>query len=44
MLRLIPTAVHTLKDVDETLVAFRAVKENLATGKYQQNEELAVKP
>jgi glycine C-acetyltransferase len=34
MFRLIPTAVHTLEDVERTLSAFAAVKEKLAAGKY----------
>ncbi|MDR1672428.1 MAG: aminotransferase class I/II-fold pyridoxal phosphate-dependent enzyme [Bacteroidales bacterium] len=34
MFRLIPTAVHTLEDVEYTLKAFSEVKENLAAGKY----------
>lgn len=37
MLRLIPTAVHTLEDVDETIKAFIAVRENLQSGKYDKN-------
>lgn len=34
MFRLIPTAVHTLEDVQYTLNAFSEVKEKLAAGKY----------
>jgi glycine C-acetyltransferase len=34
MLRLIPTAVHTLEDVDYTIKAFSDIKSNLAAGKY----------
>ncbi len=34
MLRLIPTAVHTLEDVEYTIKAFKDVKENLKAGKY----------
>ena len=34
ILRLIPTASHTLKDVEETIVAFRAMRENLDKGLY----------
>jgi len=34
MLRLIPTAVHTLQDVDETISAFAVIKDNLEAGKY----------
>ena len=35
MLRLIPTAVHNLDDVKETVKAFAEIKEKLAAGKYQ---------
>lgn len=35
LLRLIPTAVHTLDDVKETIHAFAEVREKLAQGKYQ---------
>ncbi|MDR3094209.1 MAG: pyridoxal phosphate-dependent aminotransferase family protein [Bacteroidales bacterium] len=35
MFRLIPTAVHTLEDVERTLKAFAEVKEKLAAGKYK---------
>jgi glycine C-acetyltransferase len=37
MLRLIPTAIHTLEDVDQTIKAFIAVRENLQSGKYDKN-------
>lgn len=40
ILRLIPTAVHTLEDVQETIAAFEAVKEKLTSG-YYRNTELA---
>lgn len=40
MLRLIPTAVHTLEDVQETITAFKAIKEKLDRGEYQA-EKLA---
>ncbi|QIP13152.1 pyridoxal phosphate-dependent aminotransferase family protein [Spirosoma aureum] len=36
MLRIIPTAAHTLDDVQYTLEAFSAVAEKLAKGEYQQ--------
>lgn len=36
MLRIIPTAVHTLSDVEETIAAFDAVRENLKSGKYRK--------
>lgn len=35
MLRLIPTAVHTLEDVQYTIDTFKKVKERLAAGEYQ---------
>jgi glycine C-acetyltransferase len=34
MLRLIPTAVHTLEDVSYTIDAFKKIQENLKAGKY----------
>jgi glycine C-acetyltransferase len=34
MLRLIPTAVHTLEDVKYTINTFKIIKENLTAGKY----------
>lgn len=34
MLRLIPTASHTMEDVDYTIKAFTAVRDNLVAGKY----------
>ena len=37
ILRLIPTAVHTLEDVAETIAAFEAVKEKLASGFYKKS-------
>ncbi|MCF1752571.1 aminotransferase class I/II-fold pyridoxal phosphate-dependent enzyme [Mariniradius sediminis] len=40
ILRLIPTAVHTMEDVKETIAAFEAVKDKLASG-YYRNTELA---
>ncbi len=36
MLRLIPTAVHSLEDVKETINAFEAVSHKLAAGEYQK--------
>ncbi len=38
ILRLIPTAVHTLADVERTIKAFNEIKENLASGKYNQEK------
>jgi len=41
ILRLIPTAVHTLDDVDITIRAFEAIKEKLLSGEYKR-DDLAV--
>jgi glycine C-acetyltransferase len=38
MLRLIPTAIHTLEDVSYTISAFRTIKDNLASGKYAEEK------
>ncbi len=38
LLRLIPTAVHSLEDVTYTIDAFSNIKENLAAGKYSKQE------
>jgi len=38
LLRLIPTAVHTLEDVEYTINAFKAVKEKLDSGEYARME------
>jgi glycine C-acetyltransferase len=38
MLRLIPTAVHTLDDVKETLEAFSKIRDKLAAGEYKKGE------
>ncbi|PZX57078.1 glycine C-acetyltransferase [Algoriphagus ratkowskyi] len=38
ILRLIPTAVHTLEDVEETISAFAAIKEKLTSGVYKNSE------
>ena len=40
ILRLIPTAVHSLADVDETIAAFEAIKGKSVSGEYK-NAELA---
>jgi len=37
-LRLIPTAVHTLADVERTLEAFSAISERLNSGYYKENK------
>ncbi len=34
LLRMIPTASHTLQDIEETLVAFEAIREKLTNGTY----------
>lgn len=38
MLRLIPTASHTLAEVERTIEVFKEIKHNLAEGKYQSDE------
>ncbi len=38
MLRLIPTASHSLEDVEETIKAFRAVKDKLVDGEYKKHQ------
>jgi glycine C-acetyltransferase len=38
MLRIIPTAVHTLEDVEYTIKAFSEVKEKLTAGAYQSDK------
>jgi glycine C-acetyltransferase len=35
MLRLIPTVVHTIKDVEYTIECFKKVREKLLAGAYQ---------
>lgn len=42
MLRLIPTAVHTLEDVKYTIDAFRKIQVNLKAGKYQSDRIIPV--
>lgn len=42
MFRIIPTAVHTLADVEETLIAFSALKEKLDNGFYRKEELVSV--
>ena len=37
MLRIIPTASHSLEDVDYTIKAFKAIKENLKANKYSKD-------
>lgn len=43
MLRLIPSAIHTLADVDETLKAYSEVAEKLKEGFYENNSPLEMK-
>ncbi|WP_372950644.1 aminotransferase class I/II-fold pyridoxal phosphate-dependent enzyme [Mariniphaga sp.] len=38
MLRLIPTAMHSLEDVEHTLNAFKAVRKKLEEGKYSKTD------
>jgi len=38
LLRLIPTAIHTLQDVEYTIDAFSKIKENLNNGKYSKGD------
>jgi len=38
MLRLIPTASHTLNEVEETIEVFKKIKVNLEAGKYKSDE------
>ena len=38
ILRLIPTAVHTMEDVAETVAAFSAIKDKLTSGQYKTAE------
>lgn len=35
ILRLIPTAIHTMDDVNYTITVFKSIRENLLKGKYQ---------
>jgi glycine C-acetyltransferase len=39
LLRMIPTASHTLADVEETLTAFEAIREKLENGTYKEIAE-----
>jgi glycine C-acetyltransferase len=43
LLRLIPTAMHTLEDVDYTLKAFKEVRKRLESGAYSKTEFASVK-
>ncbi len=42
LLRLIPTASHTLKDVEETVAAFSAIRDRLENGTYKRISEAAM--
>jgi len=42
LLRMIPTASHTLKDIEETLTAFDAIREKLTNGTYAKLAEANV--
>lgn len=42
MLRLIPTAVHSLDDVAETIDVFSTVKKNLSDGSYKREEIISI--
>lgn len=41
MLRIIPTAAHTIADVEETILAFKQIKANLASGAYAGKLQIA---
>jgi len=42
MLRLIPTAMHTLEDVEYTVNTFKKVQEKLKKGEYQSESVAAI--
>ena len=42
LLRMIPTASHTLADIEETLAAFEAIREKLVNGTYKALAEAHV--
>ncbi len=42
LLRMIPTASHTLADIEETLTAFEAIREKLVNGTYAKIAEASV--
>ena len=39
ILRLIPTAVHTLEDVQRTITVFKEIRTNLNSGQYKKEEQ-----
>lgn len=43
ILRLIPTAAHTLDDVNETFNAFKAIKDKLVSGEYARQGLIDIK-
>jgi len=43
LIRIIPTAMHSLEDVDITLKAFKEVRKKLEAGKYSKTEMVKVK-
>jgi len=42
LLRIIPTAAHTLEDVEETINAFESIKQKLADGWYKKQELIEI--
>jgi glycine C-acetyltransferase len=42
LLRMIPTASHTIEDINETLTAFEAIREKLVSGTYAKIAEASV--
>jgi glycine C-acetyltransferase len=42
LLRMIPTASHTIDDINETLTAFEAIREKLVNGTYAKIAEASV--
>jgi glycine C-acetyltransferase len=42
MLRLIPSAVHTFADVEETLIAYSQIAEKLKAGHYESKEHMSI--
>ena len=42
MLRLIPTAMHTLEDVEYTISTFKEVKVKLENGDYKSEEPVSI--
>jgi glycine C-acetyltransferase len=42
LLRMIPTASHTLEDINETLTAFEAIRDKLVSGTYAKIAEASV--